>query len=99
FRNGDSLRAQLREVRADRFLDQALDFVTCGRHRDAARKIWHAGAVAIGPVHDDDGVLHEDLPFQYKPACRRMLFNVPMGTSRPGCPDTVTSPGFVGWRK
>src|SRR5579864_8546042 len=62
-------------------------------HR-TARQIGHVGAEAVPALFHNHQVLHYGLrPFS--PACFRMLFSVPGGTSRFGLPATVTVPGLT----
>ena len=63
---------------------------------DAARKVWHIGTKAARALLDDNEILHMR-PHFFRPACFRMLFNVPGGTSTLGLPATVTVPALEVW--
>ena len=74
-------------MKRDCLFDLSLDFVARVARCDTTRNIWRVcGETGLGLL-DDNQVLHG-----FKPACLRMLFNVPGATSSPGLPATVTSP-------
>src|SRR5215469_11351022 len=72
------------EMKLDRLTDQLLclfqrssDYTQSGESRGIS-------AATITRFLMDDEILH------FKPACLRILFNVPDGTSTDGCPATVS---------
>src|SRR5688572_21406 len=58
---------------------------------DTARQVGGVSRVARAALFHDDEDFH-----RFNPACVRILFNVPGGTSSPGLPGTVTSPAPAG---
>lgn len=81
-------------VELDRFVDERRQFLTRFAGGDAARQVRHVGSKTRRALLYHYQILHVR-PHFFRPACLRMLPNVPGGTSTLGLPDTVTVPGFV----
>jgi len=86
----DALGFEAVEMKRDRLFHLSLDFVARVARCDATRNVRRVCREAGLGLLNDDQVLHG-----FKPACLRMLFNVPGAASSPGLPATVTSPGLV----
>ena len=89
-------------MKLDGFMNQLQHFFSCIRRSDTAGQIRHVGTETSFTFLDYNSVSQFLVPPVYfKPACFRILFNVPGGTSTLGLPDTVTVPGrfgFLNWR-
>jgi len=89
-------------VKLDGFMNQLQDFFLRIRSSYAAGQVRHVGAKTSFTFLNYNSVSQFIVPPVYfKPACFRILFNVPGGTSTFGLPDTVTVPdlfGFLNWR-
>src|SRR5207248_1047027 len=102
FGDGLTVFAQAFDVKLDGFMNQLQDFFLGIRSSDTAGQVRHVGAKTSFTFLDYHSISQFFVPPVYfKPACFRILFNVPGGTSTLGFPDTVTVPGwfgFLNWR-
>ena len=89
-------------MKLDGFVYQLEDFFSCVSRGDTAGQVGYVGSKTSFAFLDYNSVSQFFIPPVYfKPACFRILLNVPGGTSTPGFPDTVTVPGrfgFLNWR-
>jgi hypothetical protein len=86
-----ALSFQVFDVQLNGFLNERGNFFASFASRNTTWKIWDIGTKAAGALLNDYKVLHVR-PHFFRPACFRMLFNVPGGTSTLGLPATVTVP-------
>src|SRR5580698_11580094 len=75
-------------MKIDGLADQFLGFI---QSLGGDAETWEVGGVGTPPSLR---LLVNDQIFHFKPACFRILFNVPGGMSSDGCPSTVTVPGL-----
>jgi len=80
-------------VKSNRVLYERNDFIPGLRSGNAPRQIRDVSPESVLTLLNDNQVLHKRY---LSPACFKMLFSVPGGTSIPGIPETVTVPGFCG---
>src|SRR5204863_9861846 len=92
FRNLHAISSNSFDMKLDRLLDQLFDFFQGFSRSDTARQVGYIRAVTRRPFLNNHDVLHAS-SFR-SPACFRMFFSVPVGTSTPGLPAIVTCPGF-----
>ena len=83
------------DVKLDGLVNEFCYFHASLANGDAARKVRYVGPETCRALLDNNQILHS-LPHFFRPACLRMLFSVPGGTSTLSLPATVTVPGFDG---
>jgi hypothetical protein len=83
------------EVEDDCFVDQPLHFISRIADDADARQVRDVRAPGVALVLDYDEILAHLLDLR-SPAWRRIFAAVPLGTSAPGLPATVTFPGLFG---
>jgi hypothetical protein len=81
------------DMKFDRFLNQYNDFLPSLCSGNAPGQIRYVSPKSIVTLFHNHEIFHSRY---FSPACLRMLLRVPGGMSMPGCPETVTVPGFVG---
>jgi hypothetical protein len=91
---GLTVLSQSFDVKLNGFLNEFENLVSGFRHGGTTWQIGNVRPETSFALFNHDGIFH--IYTYFKPACFRMLFNVPGGTSMPGFPDTVTVPRFVG---
>ena len=82
------------DVQFDRFANEPLGLGQIIRDGHASRQVGYIRANTGRSLLVDYSVLV--IYSLVNPACLKMLLRVPLGTSFPGCPATVTRPDFMG---
>jgi hypothetical protein len=90
-RNLPSTCLEVFDMHFNGFMNERRYFLSSVSGRNAARQVGNVSAEAVWPLFYDDKILHK-WPHSFNPACFRMLFKVPGGTSTLGLPATVTVP-------
>ena len=86
------------DVKLYRLTNQPLHFLAGLSNRNTAREIRDMRSPARVTPLDHHHVPHyPSLPAFLRPACFKIAFNVPAGTSRLGLPATVTVPCLFGF--
>jgi len=93
FRDRQAIRLHPFNMKLHRFVDEIRHLSPRFANRNTTRKVGHIRAKARWTFFNHDEILHA-LPHFFKPACLRMLFSVPEGTSTLPLPETVTVPGY-----
>ena len=88
--NWITMLPQAFDMKLDRLTDQLLCLFQRLFDYTQSGEIGGISAPTITRFLIDDEILH------FKPACLRILFSVPGGSSADGCPATVTVPGVEG---
>jgi hypothetical protein len=83
------------DVKFNSLFDQPQDFGSAFGYGDASRQVGDVSSKAGFTFFDYDGVAHAFYcSYFFNPACFKILFDVPGGTSMLGFPETVTVPGW-----
>ncbi len=86
-RHRQAVFSQPGNVKFNRLADQAQHLRTRFAYRYTSWKIWHVSSPTRRPAfHHDHVAFHSPLPAFFRPACFRIAFNVPGGTSKLGSP-------------
>src|SRR6185503_18203702 len=89
---------QTGNVELDGLADQPHHLRPGFAYRHTPWEVRHMGSpTRRTPFHHDHIARHSPLPALFRPACCRIEFSVPGGTSKLGFPATVTVPGLFGF--
>src|SRR5579863_9452978 len=97
FGNSDATFTQRLQMRFDRLSDQRLSFLARGSYSDATWQIRHRSTPGGRTFLVNHGI--SNAHFVSKPESFRIVFRVPVGTSSPNFPATVTNFGLTGCLK
>jgi len=97
-RHRQAILSQPIDVKLDRFTNQAQHLRAGLSNCNTTREIRNMRPPArIAPLDYDHVPHHPSPPAFLRPACLRIAFNVPTGTSKLGLPATVTVPCLFGF--
>src|SRR5262249_1619533 len=80
--NGQAVRLQPVDMKTDGFADFLLNSCNAIARGDTARQVWHVSRIVAFRLFDHDCITHQR--WSLKPACFKMLFNVPGARSSDG---------------
>ena len=84
------------KVKLNDLANGALSFLNGCARGHAAGQIRNVRRAVPSGVLDNDGVVHGQLPYFFRPDCFRILLSVPAAKSSLGFPAMVTRPGLLG---
>jgi hypothetical protein len=93
FRDSDPTFAECFQMRLYRFAYQSLHFLAIRTDGNTTGQVWHRSSPGGGTLFVDHGI--SNTHFVSNPESFRIVFRVPVGTSSPDFPATVTNFGLT----
>src|SRR6185436_13929439 len=92
-RNGQAILDESFNMHLNGLIHIPLGLISRAARGDAPGQVRRVCRVILAGIFDND---EKSVHVHFRPACLRMLLNVPGARSSPGFPAMVTRPGFVG---